>query len=243
MEYILSSLPKILIKIFVSHRIVYILFDGGGSFDMGSKVNYSILHPQNASIISDTDGILNISFTETSNDSITPFLFINKNFDIKTKMVYELTVNSESGEYSYYAGSNETAIKNKYLHDYAGIHTSRGAFHYHNGITYKTNTQFISQSYPGAVVVGWLFDLQNHKIYRYHNGSLFYTYDLDTKNLIPEIYSQCYSVYISNYRDGCNLSVNFGEKGLKYSYSGYTSLYDAEEYKIDSNELKIGKQY
>ena len=100
---------------------------------------------------------------------------------------------------------------------------------------------------PIGSTLAILDDLSNGNMYIYSNGSLLYSYTISNRSWFNTAKANSSYVTLWNRAHQCNsnVSINFGENGLKYSYPGYTSVYDAKEYLSikDLEKMKKMKQY
>ena len=206
---------------------------------MGST-KYSILN--GVSIASDINGILTINSPEIDRNLDQPQVRIDKKLNYNDKVCLEVVQNSRSGTYPVLLGSILDPIYNRYNTLSAQRDLGILFNHYYNNITKKTyynNKQMGSDPSIGTVI-GWCIDNNINCAYRYHDGVLNVTYDISGySDLVNNIYCQYYQIVIYDYVCSGNLSINFGEKGLKYSYPGFTSVYDAKEYDSELDKLKI----
>jgi hypothetical protein len=206
-------------------------------------ISYTDIGNFGITLASYTDGIYNFNIPYVNMATGAPDILFNKKIPKSVKACFEDIQNTRSGGHPLYFGSLYWDEYNRYGLRTAAIGTGSEFFHYFNNIsnTYSTSDQSKGSDPGTGTVVGWCYDPIKRKSYRYHNGVLAYTYDLSEKaNLfIPESYFQYYKIQISNCDAAGSLSVNLGEKGLKYSYPGFTSVYDAAEYDSELDKLKI----
>ena len=74
---------------------------GGGSFDMGSKVRYSLTN--NAVLLSDNNGIINVNYADydasSSDGGRHRQMSVNKKLYFNEKYCYEFIINSSVSEH------------------------------------------------------------------------------------------------------------------------------------------------
>ena len=200
--------------------------------------NVSLIYKSGSSLIAYTDGIYHVNLSYLG-------IHITKKLNKSDKIVYETVINSGNGD-QYMAMSDPTCYtKNDVIMSATNI-TFQGISYEKYNPSQSSNLA-ISQSIPSyGSVNGYCLDFSNNKAYRYNNGTLACTYDFNSVSYVvsPSLYDY-FKISIADYICTSNVSINFGENGLKYSYPGYTSVYDAKEYLSikDLEKIKKIKQY
>ena len=212
---------------------------------MGSKVRYSLTN--NAVLLSDNNGIINVNYAYSSYAGSQ--MLVKKKMYFNEKYCYEFTINSSdsnnSNTYSFLLG--------RYMCN--SLDKPSFGFELGQGLYMSPPSGYASyeedKSQGGVLPIGStlaiLDDLSNGNMYIYSNGSLLYSYTVSNRSWFNTAKANSSYVTLCNRAHLCtsNVSINFGENGLKYSYPGYTSVYDAKEYLSikDLEKMKKMKQY